>query len=77
MTQKQLKPEDWQTLSTDEAYKLSVAEFRGMVLQSLQDIREDIKEIKVDRNIRSWINYGISGVIGLAAGFTGHTMKWW
>ncbi len=63
--QKQLKPSDWQEVSTDEAYKLSVAEFRGMVLQSLQDIRGDIKDIQMDAKIRGYITFAIGGVAGI------------
>lgn len=64
---KQLTIQDWKNVSTDEAYKLSQAEFKGMVIQSLQDIREDIKEIQQDAKVRNWITFGIGGVAGLLA----------
>lgn len=65
MTQRQLKAADWKDISTDEAYKLSQAEFKGMVLQSLQDIREDIKDLQQDAKIRNWITFGIGSLAGI------------
>jgi hypothetical protein len=77
--QKQLRASDWKDISTDEAYRLSVAEFRGMVIQSLQDIREDIKNMQQDSKITRWITFGIGGAGGMlisvltALGFKQHT----
>lgn len=41
-----MKPKTWHEISNGTAYKLSVAEFKGMTIQALQDIRVDIIEIK-------------------------------
>ncbi len=62
---RQLQAKDWQDISTNEAYRLSVAEFRGMVLQSLQDIRGDIKDIQQDTKIRSYITFAVGGIAGV------------
>ena len=37
---------DWNNITTEEAYRLSQAEFRGMTIQALKDIRCDIQELK-------------------------------
>ena len=34
---------DWNQITTDEAYRLSQAEFKGMTIQALQDLKEDIR----------------------------------
>lgn len=39
---------DWEQISREQSYKLSQAEFKGMVIQALKDIREDIGENKRD-----------------------------
>lgn len=67
MAQRQLKAADWKDVSTDEAYKLSQAEFKGMVIQSLQDIREDIKNIQQDAKVRNWITFGVGSLAGIIA----------
>ena len=56
---------DWEQLSPSEAYRLSQAEFKGMTLQALQDIRSEISEMKRDKEVRGYINYFISGVVAL------------
>tara|TARA_Y100000310_G_scaffold313745_1_gene362464 strand:+ start:269 stop:568 length:300 start_codon:yes stop_codon:yes gene_type:complete len=37
---------DWHKIENGEALRLSQAEFKGMTIQALQDIRDDIAEIK-------------------------------
>ncbi len=63
--QKQLNVEDWKKLTTDDAYQLSISEFKGATIQALQDIREDIKEIKQDAKVKNWITFGIGGAAGM------------
>lgn len=67
MKQKQLKRKDWQEISTEDVYKLSMSEFKGTTIQALQDIREDIKDIQNDAKIRNWITFGIGGLAGIIA----------
>lgn len=63
--QKQMKAADWKNITTDNAYQLSMSEFKGTTIQALQDIREDIKDIQQDANVRNWITFGIGGLAGL------------
>ena len=73
--QSQMRTSDWKSISTDEAYRLSQAEFKGMVTQALQDIRRDISALdnkiggmQTDQRIRNYINMGIAGMSGIIAG---------
>ncbi len=66
---------NWNSITTDEAYRLSQAEFKGMTLQALQDIRNQISEIERDREIKGYINYFLNGILALIAGFFGGKMK--
>jgi hypothetical protein len=65
--QKQLRASNWKNISTDDVYQLSMSEFKGATIQALQDIREDIKDIKKDAQVRGWISFGIGGAAGLIA----------
>jgi hypothetical protein len=47
---------------------MSQSEFKGMVIQSLKDIREDISELKQQNNITRWISMGIAGIAGIVSG---------
>lgn len=67
MRQKQLKRKDWQEISTEDVYKLSMSEFKGTTIQALQDIREDIKDIQQDAKVKNWITFGIGGLAGIIA----------
>ena len=53
-------------------YKVTQAEFRGRTLQSLEDIKEDIKELKVEiKSLHSRMNSIklVSSTLGAMAGF--------
>ncbi len=65
--QKQLKTVDWKDISTDDAYQLSMSEFKGTTIQALQDLRDDVRELKQDAKVRNWITFGIGGLAGLIA----------
>ncbi len=65
--QRQLKVSDWKDITTDDVYQLSMSEFKGATIQALQDLREDIKELKQDARVRNWITFGIGGLSGLIA----------
>ena len=56
---------DWEDISTDQAYKLSMSEFKGTMIQSLQDIRQDINDIKQDQKVMRWISFGLGGIAGI------------
>jgi hypothetical protein len=55
-------------ITSEEAYHMQNAEFRGMVIQSLKDIREDITDLKSQNNISRWVSMGIAGVAGIVSG---------
>lgn len=55
-------------ITIDESYRMSQAEFKGMVIQSLKDIREDIGDLKQQNNISRWISMGIAGMAGIVSG---------
>lgn len=65
--QQQLQTSDWKDISTDEAYRLSLAEFKGTTIQALQDLKQDIAEIKHDNSVRNYITLSIGGIAGIAA----------
>ena len=47
---------NWNEITTEEAYRLSQAEFKGMTMQALKDIREDIQELKGYNNNTRYIS---------------------
>jgi hypothetical protein len=55
-------------ITSEQAYRMSQSEFKGMVIQSLKDIREDISELKQQNNITRWISMGIAGIAGIVSG---------
>lgn len=66
---------NWSTITTEDQLKLSNAEFRGMVLQALTDIRDDIADIKQQNNITRYISFAISGATGVISGVFGKNIS--
>ncbi len=66
--QKQISPKDWVDITTEQAYRLDNAKFQGTTIQALQDIREDIKDIKQDRTIRHYVGYVVAAIVGAISG---------
>lgn len=62
-------------ISSEDGYKIANAEFKGMVIQSLKDIREDINEIKEQNNVTRWISFGIAGLAGIVSSIMGKDIK--
>ena len=62
-------------ITTEQTYKLSQAEFKGMVIQALSDIRSDIKEIKQDQANTRYIQMIVSGIVGGVSGLFGGHIK--
>ena len=62
---------NWSDIDSADAYRLSQAEFKGMAIQALQDLKEDVNEIKRQNEVRGYINYLISGFVGLIGGLFG------
>ena len=65
------KQRNLDSITSEEAYRMETAEFKGMVIQSLKDIREDIGEIKNQNNMTRWISLAIAGVAGVVSGAIG------
>ena len=71
------KNKNWEDLNSNETYKLNMAEFRGMTIQALQNIKEDLKEVKQNQlNLQSQVNNqkliamvmgGVAGVVAAIA----------
>ena len=66
---------NWNEITTEEAYRLSQAEFKGMTMQALKDIREDIQESKGYNNNTRYISMILAGISGIASGIFGSTMN--
>lgn len=62
---------NWNEITTQEAFNLSQAEFRGVTLEALKDLKDDIQSMQRDKEIKGYINYFIAGVIGLLSGMFG------
>ena len=66
---------NWDQISSEEAFRLSSAEFRGMTIQALKDIREDINDLKGYNNNSRYISMFIAGVAGIVSGILGRTIN--
>ena len=62
-------------ITSEESYRLTQAEFKGMTIQALRDIRDDINEIKQQNNITRWISFGIAGIAGIVSNVIGKEIK--
>lgn len=58
-------------ITTEQALRLQNAEFKGMVIQALADIRNDIKEIKQEQSNQRLLQMLISGIVGGISGIFG------
>ena len=58
---------NWNDITTEETYRLSQAEFKGMVIQALKDIRCDIQELKSYNTNSRYISMVIAGISGIVA----------
>lgn len=56
---------NWEQLTMDQAYKLSQAEFKGMVTQALQDIRDDVKTMQRNNANTHYIAMFLGGLSGI------------
>ena len=56
---------------SDDTYKMSMAEFKGSVIQSLVDIKDDIQELKDYNRDTRVVALVISGISGVISGFFG------
>jgi len=65
----------WGEITTDEAFKLSQAEFKGTVLQALKDLNDRLTRIENQNDQRSVISMAIAGIVGGIAGLFGGNFK--
>lgn len=63
-----LQHTDWNKIPSDEAYRLSQAEFKGTVVQALQDLDKRMDRIENKEDAKSLIGFGISAFMGGLAG---------
>lgn len=67
MADESIDTSNWKDISTEQAYKMTMAEFKGATIQALQDMKDDIKEMQQDAKVRNWITFGIGSLSGLIA----------
>lgn len=56
---------NWYKTNNDQAFKMSMAEFRGMTIQALIDIRKDIRNNRKDINNLKLVSATVGAVGGL------------
>lgn len=62
-----LKSHEWHDLKDEEAYRMTMAEFKGMVMQALKDIKDDVQDVKQKQdNLQNQLNNQklIAAIIG-------------
>jgi len=62
---------DWQEITNEEAYRLSMAEFKGKTMEALQSLDKRIGGIETYNRDTRLVSLVISGISGLIAGFFG------
>ena len=65
----------WDQITSAEAYRLQNAEFRGMTIQALKDIREDIRGLQDYNNNTRFISMILAGIAGIASGIFGSSIQ--
>ena len=65
----------WDQITSEEAYRLSQAEFKGMAIQALKDIRGDIHDLQSYNNNTRYISMILAGIAGIASGIFGSSIQ--
>ena len=65
----------WNELTNSQAFQLSQAEFKGMTMQALKDIKEDISQLQSYNNNSRYIAMVIAGIAGIVSGILGREIK--
>ena len=65
----------WDQITSEEAFRLSQAEFKGMTIQALKDIREDIRQLQSYNNNTRYISMLLAGIAGIVSGFFGSSIN--
>ena len=66
---------NWDQITSEEAFRLSQAEFKGMTIQALKDIREDIRGLQDYNNNTRYISMILAGIAGIVSGFFGSSIQ--
>lgn len=61
----------WEDIKAAEAEALKKGEFQGMVVQALQDLRSDVKDLQTQNTNKNLIQWGVSILVGGIAGLLG------
>lgn len=62
---------EWMDITTEEAYRLSQAEFKGTVIQALKDINRRLDNLDSYNNNSRYISMIIAGISGIVSGVVG------
>jgi len=65
----------WEDIKAAEAEALKKGEFQGTVMQALQDLRNDVKDLQVQSANKNLIQWGVSLLVGGIAGIFGSQIK--
>lgn len=65
---------NWHQITSEEAFRLSQAEFKGMVMQALKDLRDDVKNLESYNSTSRYISMFIAGLSGIVSGLFGESM---
>ena len=66
---------NWNHITNEEAFRLSQAEFKGMTMQALKDIRADINQLQNYNNNTRYISMILAGIAGIVSGFFGSSIQ--
>ena len=65
----------WSEITSEEAYRLSQAEFRGATLEALKQINSRLDKLENYNTNSRYISMIIAGITGVVAGVFGGQMK--
>lgn len=65
----------WEEMKEAEARALKKGEFQGMVLEALQDLKGDVKDLQNYNNNTRYVSMIIAGVSGIVSGIFGGNIR--
>jgi len=68
-------PKNWHEITSEEAYRLSIAEFKGATLQALQSLDRRIASIETYNRDTRLVSLVISGISGIISGIFGVNLR--
>jgi len=69
------KDKHWNEITSEEAYRLSMAEFKGATLEALQSLDRRVASLEDYNQNTRLISLLISGVSGVLSGFFGINLR--